>query len=110
VEFDPHFDSMTPVDSGLTPTVDLSMVPPGRTYEFGLQFTGDTERPAALQAIANRLSPWGIFFSQCHDGGWKPPAKPQHATRAWFEAMGWHLWQSGSPLTGRVAWLLTTTG
>jgi hypothetical protein len=36
----PDFDSMTPVDSGLTPTVDLSMIPAGRTYEFGLEFTG----------------------------------------------------------------------
>ena len=34
----PNFDAMTPVDSGTTPTVDLSVMPRG--FEVGLQFTG----------------------------------------------------------------------
>jgi PA14 domain len=34
----PNFDAMTPVDSGLTPYADLSVLTRG--YEIGLQFTG----------------------------------------------------------------------
>lgn len=75
-----------------------------------LQLYPDEERPRAMQAVANRLASRGIFFSQCHDGAWKPPAEPRHATREWFVANGWQMWTRDKPLTGRVAWLFTTTG
>jgi hypothetical protein len=64
----------------------------------------------AMQAVANRLASRGIFFSQSHDGGWKPPAPRRHALEPWFVAQGWEFWRREVPLTGRVAWLFTTTG
>jgi SAM-dependent methyltransferase len=75
-----------------------------------LQLWPEGERPAALQAVANRLASRGIFFSQSHDGRWKPPAPRRHALEPWFVAERWALWRPEAPLTGRVAWLLTTTG
>ncbi len=75
-----------------------------------LQLWPDAERPAALQTVANRLAPRGIFFSQSHDGRWRPPAPRRHALEPWFVAQKWALWRRAAPLTGRVAWLLTTTG
>src|SRR2546426_7250186 len=38
-----------------------------------LQLWPDAERPMAMQAVANRMASRGIFFSQSHDGDWKPP-------------------------------------
>lgn len=70
---------------------------------------GDT-RPAAIQAVADRLAPRGIFFSQSHDGGWKPSKPRTHALEPWFTSQGWPVWNGEAPLTGRVAWLFTTTG
>jgi hypothetical protein len=64
----------------------------------------------ALQTVANRLASPGIFFSQSHNGGWKPPAPPIHANEWWFRAEGWPIWPIDGPLTTRVAWLLTSTG
>jgi hypothetical protein len=64
----------------------------------------------AMRAVANRLATPGIFFSQCHDGGWKPPEEPNNATRRWFVAEGWDLWRPGSKVAGQVAWSFTTTG
>jgi len=75
-----------------------------------LQLYAEDERPGAMKAVANRLASRGIFFSQCHDGFWKPPAEPRHATRSWFVDQGWELSRAETPLTGRVAWLSTTTG
>lgn len=75
-----------------------------------LQLWPDTDRPTAIEAVANRLAARGIFFSQAHDGRWKPPAPPQHAVKPWFVTQGWELWRRGVPITGRVAWLFTTTG
>ena len=75
-----------------------------------LQLYPDEERPAAMKAVADRLSSRGVFFSHCHDGRWKPPASPRHATESWFVAQGWELWDGETPLTGRAAWLLTSTG
>ena len=75
-----------------------------------LQLYPDNVRPAAINAVANRLASRGIFLSHCHDGRWRPPAPPQHATRSWFVAQGWEFWQGDAPLRRRVAWLLTTTG
>jgi len=75
-----------------------------------LQLYTDEERPTAMKAVANRLASPGIFFSHCHDGGWKPPAEPRHATQSWFVEEGWMFGGDDTPLAGRVAWLLTTTG
>lgn len=70
------------------------------------------ERPGILEALAARLRPEGVFLSHCHDACWKPPAKPVHATEAWFRECGWPIW-SGPPEpkpNGKVAWLFTSTG
>ena len=75
-----------------------------------LQLYSDEYKPRALQAVANRLASPGIFFSQSHDGCWKPPAPRVHKNEWWFGAEGWPIWPSDGPLTTRVAWLLTTTG
>jgi len=75
-----------------------------------LQLYPDKKRPTAINAVANRLASRGIFLSHCHDGCWRPPAPARHATRSWFVAQGWEFWKGETPLRGRVAWLLTTTG
>jgi SAM-dependent methyltransferase len=75
-----------------------------------LQLWPEADRPIAMQAVANRLASRGIFFSQCHDRGWKSPAPRRHALEPWFVAQGWEIWRREAPLTGRVAWLFTTTG
>jgi len=65
-----------------------------------------------MSALADRLVHNGIFFSHCHDGAWKPPAKPRHLTESWFRENGWTVCtDSGGPTgSGRVAWLFITTG
>lgn len=70
------------------------------------------DRDRALSALAARLSPNGLFFSHCHDGAWRPPAEPFHATEAWFRAGDWTVWdgQPGKMADGRVAWIYRTTG
>ena len=82
-----------------------------------LQLYSAEYQPRAFQAVANRLASPGIFFSQSHDGGWKPPEPPVHATEWWFRAQGWPIWLNDCPsatelqtLTTQVAWRLTTTG
>jgi hypothetical protein len=75
-----------------------------------LQLFGDADRANAIQAVANRLASPGIFFSQSHDGSWKPPAPRTHAAESWFHAAGWQFWSGKGSLTTRVAWLETTTG
>ena len=75
-----------------------------------LQLYSAEYQPRALQAVANRLASPGIFFSQSHDGCWKPPSPRVHRNEWWFRAEGWPIWPSEGPLATRVAWLLTTTG
>lgn len=75
-----------------------------------LQLFPETERPAAMAAVANRMGPRGIFFSHSHDGRWKPPAPRRHFTRSWFEDHQWPIWDQTTPVTGRVAWLFLSTG
>ena len=67
---------------------------------------------AVLDALAKRLNQNGILFSHCHDGAWKPPARPRHYTELWFQENGWAIWDgsSGRKPPGRVAWLFTSTG
>jgi len=70
------------------------------------------ELGAALQALARRLRHDGLFCSHCHDGGWRPPARPVHAAESWFQEHGWTIWRGGrgSAPPGRVAWLSMSTG
>jgi SAM-dependent methyltransferase len=77
-----------------------------------LQLYPDVDRSSAMHAVANRLASPGIFFSQSHDGGWRPPAPRRHACESWFRDAGWQFWggNNNTPLTGQVAWLFTTTG
>jgi len=78
-----------------------------------LQLYSDEYKPRALQSVANRVASPGIFFSQSHNGAWKPPAPRIHANEWWFRAAGWPIWRNQTergPLTTRVAWLLMTTG
>jgi hypothetical protein len=75
-----------------------------------LQLYSDGERPAAMKAATDRLASRGIFYSHCHDGGWRPPAPRRHHLEPWFVGEGWKFLGGGTPLTGRVAWLFTTTG
>jgi len=67
---------------------------------------------AVLEALAYRVGEGGIFFSHCHDGGWKPPTEPRHITKSWFGQNGWTIWCGGPGRKppGRVAWLFTSTG
>jgi len=75
-----------------------------------LQLWPEPDRPVAIQVVVNRLASRGIFFSQSHDGGWKPPAPRKHALEPWLVGEGWEFWRGKVSPTGRVAWLLTTTG
>jgi SAM-dependent methyltransferase len=75
-----------------------------------LQLWPEADRPMAVQAVANRLASRGIFFSQSHDGRWRPPAPRTHALEPWFVAQGWEMWRHDAPLSRRVACLFTTTG
>lgn len=68
------------------------------------------DHPAALQAVANRLASPGIFFSQSHHGGWRPPKPRIHWNESWFRANDWPIWPIDGTLNTRVAWLFTTTG
>ena len=75
-----------------------------------LQLYPDDQRDGAMQAVADRLAGRGIFFSQFHDGGWHPPAPRVHRNESWFMAHGWQHWFGAGSLSGRIAWLYTTTG
>jgi len=76
-----------------------------------LQLYSERDRTIAMRAVANRLGSPGIFFSQSHDGSWKPPKPRRHALEAWFRAEGWPIRGPGAALQRRrVAWLFTTTG
>lgn len=75
-----------------------------------LQLWPDGDRPMAVQAVVNRMAHRGIFFSQAHDGRWRPPAPRRHAVTPWFLEHGWKFWEGQSLLTERVVWPFTTTG
>ena len=77
-----------------------------------LQLFPEAERGGALDALASRLQPDGLFLSHCHDGRCRPPRKPIHYVERFFRERGWVISQSrhsGDP-QGRIAWLFTSTG
>jgi hypothetical protein len=75
-----------------------------------LQLFPEEERPAALQAVANRLACPGLFISHCHRGSWRQSGPRTHANEAWFTAQGWPRWRPGCPIEGRMVNLLISTG
>lgn len=70
------------------------------------------ERDAVLSALTTRLSANGIFVSHSHDGCWKPPRSPIHATENWFRNNRWRRWEADAEPkpAGRVVWIVMTTG
>ena len=77
-----------------------------------LQLFPEEERGAALDALASRLHPNGLFLSHCHDGGWKPPGKPVHQVERFFRDRCWVIsrWGDLTDHAGRMAWLEMSTG
>jgi len=78
-----------------------------------VQLFPEQDLPKALQALAGRLGNVGIFLSHCNDGAY--PSKHRqhfHASESWFREQGWMIWDSapGTKLSGRVAWLLRSSG
>jgi SAM-dependent methyltransferase len=74
-----------------------------------LQLFEEAERPRATAAVASRLAPRGIFFSQCHDG-LMGPGKGRRFTERYFVENEWAVWDRHSAIEGQVVWLETTTG
>lgn len=75
-----------------------------------LQLFPDEERPAAIQAVVDRLASRGLFFSHCHDGRWRPGRERVHRVGAWFESRGWSRFDPSQPLAGRVYEIFLSTG
>jgi SAM-dependent methyltransferase len=75
-----------------------------------LQLYPPDHRSEAFAAVANRLASRGIFFSHCHNGGWRRGEPRIHTNESWFTGEGWDRWRAGTPLQGRVAWLFLSTG
>ncbi len=77
-----------------------------------LQVFAPDERQAALDALAIRLEDGGTLLSHCHDGAWRPPAKPFHAMEALIQNSDWAILTGPSvakPKT-RSALLVRSTG
>lgn len=77
-----------------------------------LQVFAPDERQAALDALATRLTDGGVLLSHCHDGAWRPPAEPFHATEALIRNSGWTILTALSVAKpeSRSAWLVRSTG
>ena len=75
-----------------------------------LQLYARDRQAGALEAVASRLAPLGIFFSHSHDGRWRPPAPRRHACEDWFTSQGWPQWGGDVRISTRVAWLFVSTG
>ena len=75
-----------------------------------LQLFPEEERGVALDALALRLKPEGMFLSHCHDGAWKPPSKPVHQVEHVFRGRGWSIVRRPPDHHGRTAWLTMSTG
>jgi hypothetical protein len=77
-----------------------------------LQLVAEEDRPRAVTAVVNRLSPHGILLTHCHDGRWKPPAMPRHVVEPLLAPAGVTKvpWGSVPPPDGRIALVFTSTG
>ena len=77
-----------------------------------LQLFPPLERAEALQALADRLSPSGIFVSHCHNGGWRPEEPRVHFLENLFREKGWTIEDGygASHVKGKVARLSLSTG
>jgi SAM-dependent methyltransferase len=77
-----------------------------------LQLFPEAERGAALDGLASRLQPSGLFLSHCHDGRSRPPNKPVHHVERFFRERGWVISESREKgdRQGRMAWLFISTG
>ena len=75
-----------------------------------LQVFPEEERGLALDALASRLKPEGLFLSHCHDGAWKPPSGPVHQVEHVFRDRGWPIVGKPPDHPGRAAWLTMSTG
>ena len=74
-----------------------------------LQLIPESERPAALAALAGRLADPGLLITHRHDGN-AAPGRAVHTSRAWFAEQGWPVWQPGQAITERCVRLVTSTG
>lgn len=77
-----------------------------------LQLFPPDERGRALDALAHRMRPDGIFISHCHNGGWRPGEPRSHVFEDLFAEKGWVIENGYEELrsNGRVAWLSLSTG
>ena len=83
-----------------------------------IQLFPDDERSAALDALAARLAPGGIFFSHCHFGSWAPDEPLEHPAEPWFvnrrfticNVMGQIEQEWPGIGESRSAWLFMSTG
>lgn len=82
-----------------------------------VQHFAESDRAAALAALAGRLRNPGILFSECFDdpfpsdlGYSQHPSGYSHASEAWLRAQGWAIWDGvpSATLLGRVALLVRT--
>jgi len=77
-----------------------------------LQLFPPDERGGAVDALARRLQPEGIFLSHCHNGAWRPGEDPIHVVESVFAEKGWTIENGYQALQsrGRVALLSLSTG
>ena len=77
-----------------------------------LQLFPEEERGTALDHLAARLQPNGLFLSRSHDNRSRLPKRPVHHVERFFRDRGWLIWsgetESPNP-TGRLAWLEIST-
>ena len=79
-----------------------------------VQRFGEQDLSTALLALAGRLAKVGIFLSHSNDIDYCSSKKTRlfHASESWFREQGWTIWDGapGSTMSGRVAWLVGSTG
>jgi hypothetical protein len=75
-----------------------------------LQLFDDLDRPRALAAVTDRLSPRGLFVTHAHLGAWRPGDPLVHPADAWLRGAAWPDWVPGTALRGRAALICVTTG
>ncbi len=75
-----------------------------------LQHFPESERSAAVAALAVCVASVGIFLSEHDDQATQEPSATSHSVRSWFERHGWAIWPVPLPIIGRVAWCEATGG